>query len=108
MKADAWTALGTWGLVLVGAVAAFFALRQVYEAKRTRERANEPHVAAYLDLNPTNWQWFDLVIKNFGPTTAYNVKIVLPRLKVVPYETGKGVHITDVHIPAVISMLVPG
>lgn len=108
MRAEAWASWAAWATALVAGIAAYLALRQVFESKRTREKANEPHVAAYLDLNSTNWNWFDLVIKNFGPTTAYNVKIILPPLKVVPYVTGSGVEVTEVHIPDSISMLVPG
>lgn len=107
MKAEAWSALGTWATVIVAATAAYLALRQVYEAKATRESARQPHVVAFLDMNPKNWQWFDLVIKNFGPTTAYNIEVKLRDLKVVPYKTTQGVDISELYIPKTIATLVP-
>ncbi|CDO89536.1 hypothetical protein [Mycobacterium triplex] len=108
MRAEAWASWAAWATVIVAAVAAYLALRQVYEAKATRESAKQPHVIAFLDMNQKNWQWFDLVIKNFGPTTAYNIKVKLPSLKVVPYTTNQGVDVSELYVPTDITTLAPG
>jgi hypothetical protein len=68
VRADAWAALGTWATVLAAAVAAFFALRQVREARLTRERQTQPNVVAFTRPNAKVWQFLDLVVANYGLT----------------------------------------
>jgi hypothetical protein len=110
MHADAVAAWAQWATVGIAGLATCFAYRQVLEARATRERVAAPDVVAYIDQNPKNWQWFDLVIKNFGQTPAYNVRVknLLP-LPIRPYpdpQTGKMV--THLAIPDSIAVLAPG
>jgi hypothetical protein len=93
----------------IAAGAGWFAYGQVREARLTRERVTAPDVVAYIDHNPKNWQWFDLVVKNFGQTPAYNVRAMLPPLPIPSYldpDTGKT--IAHLYIPDAIAVLAPG
>lgn len=108
MRADAWAALGTWATVLVAAVAAFFALRQVREARLTRERQTQPNVVAFIRPNAKVYQFLDLVVANYGLTPAYHVKLDLPPLTVTPYMGMTGGQVTQLHIPDEIAVLAPG
>ncbi|WP_131813371.1 hypothetical protein [Mycobacterium kubicae] len=108
MRAETYGTFAAWATFAVAFTAACFAYKQLNESKQTRESARQPHVAAFLDMNAKNWQWFDLVIKNFGPTTAYNITVKLPPLKVVPYTTNQGVAVAELYVPDTIAMLVPG
>lgn len=63
MHADAVAAWAQWATAGIAGGAAWFARGQVIEARRTRERVAQPDVVVYLDPNPTQWQWFDLVIR---------------------------------------------
>lgn len=86
-----------------------FAYFQVLEARRTRERVAQPNVVVFIDHNPFSWQHTDLVIKNFGETTAYNVKITLPPYPVVPYvKASDGIQIDTLQLPSHIGILAPG
>ena len=111
MRADAWAGLGTWVTALVAAVAAVFALRQVYEMRETRKRAAQPNVVVFMDHNPKNWQYLDFVVKNFGVTPAYSIKIAMTPPDVSPYHnniTGQDVGVTKLYVPEHIAVLAPG
>jgi hypothetical protein len=109
MHADAVTAWAQWATAAIAGGAAWFARGQVLEARRTRERVTAPDVMAYLDHNPNNWQWFDLVVKNFGQTPAYNIRVTLPPLPITPYlNPNTGETIAHLHIPDSIAVLAPG
>lgn len=110
MRADAWSALAAWVTVFIAIGAAWFAYQQVTEARRTRERVAQPDVVMYIDHNPVDWHHMDIVIKNFGQTPAYNVRVVgLPPLQVVPFENAStGEQVTTLYVPKSIAVLAPG
>ncbi|MUL47110.1 hypothetical protein FZI85_04060 [Mycobacterium sp. CBMA293] len=106
LHADAWAAWAAWVTAIIAVVAAVFAWRQIGEARRTREEVAQPNVVVYPDLDPTNWQYLDLVIKNFGKTPAFNVRVTLPDLDVSPdnpYDQP-----THLYVPENIVVLAPG
>lgn len=108
MHADAWAALALWVTAGIAGGALWFARGQVIEARTTRKRVAQPNVVVYIDLNPKRWQWFDLVVRNFGQTPAYNICIRLPRLDVKPYfDAGRG-YIEYIDPPEYIAVLAPG
>lgn len=88
MHAHAWAAWAQWVIAAVAAVAAVIALRQLVELRKTREKVAQPNVV-FTDLNHQNWHYLDLVIKNFGETPAYSIKLKLPPLDVVPWTTAQ-------------------
>jgi hypothetical protein len=109
MHADAAAAWAQWVTAGIAGIAGWFARGQVLEARRTRERVTAPDVVAYIDHNPKNWQWFDLVVKNFGQTPAYNVRVKLPPLPIPPYtDPDTGENIAHLYIPDTIAVLAPG
>jgi hypothetical protein len=112
MFADFWTAVAAIAQCLTVGVAGWallYARGQVDEARRTRERVAQPDVVVYIDHNPKNWQYMDLVVKNFGQTPAYNIRLTLPRLGVIPYTSGvTGELITELYVPQRIAVLAPG
>jgi hypothetical protein len=109
MHADAWAALAQWVTAAIALGAAVFAYFQVIEARRTRERVAQPDVVVFIDHNPVNWHYMDLVIKNLGQTPAYNIRIKLPPLQVVPFENeSTGEQVTTHYVPTNIAVLAPG
>ena len=86
MHADAAAAWVQWVTAAIAGGAGWFERGQVLEARRTREAVAQPNVVVFVDFNPENWHYLDLVIKNFGETPAFSIKLTLPPLDVVPWE----------------------
>lgn len=109
---DAWTALAAVaqvGTVGVAGWALIYARGQVKEARETRERVAQPDVVVFIERDPQNWHYMDLVVKNFGQTTAYNIRITLPPLGVVPWtRADTGEEVTSLYVPESIAVLAPG
>jgi hypothetical protein len=68
-----WQAISSIGTLVVAVVAAAIALTQVQQARRLRIEQARPYVAAYLERADAHTM--DLVIKNFGLTTARDVRL---------------------------------
>ena len=88
MSADTWTAVAAVSqalTVVVAGWAALYARGQVKEAREIRERVAQPEVIVFVDHHQVR-RYVDLVIKNFGQTTAYNITITLPDLEVARYR----------------------
>lgn len=108
MHADASAAWAQWVTAAIAFGAALYARGQVREARITRERIAQPNVVVYVDRHEVQG-YMDLVIKNFGQTTAYNVRLKLPPLQLTPYRnlhTGK--EVTTLDVPESIAVLAPG
>jgi hypothetical protein len=106
---EGWSAVGTWTIAGILAVATFFALRQVREARITLEKQTQPKVVVYAAVNPEVSQYLDFVVTNYGQTTAYHVKLKFPVLTVTPYENlVTGEHTTALYLPDEIAVLAPG
>ena len=107
LTSENWAAIGTWAAVGVAVVAAVFALRQVREARITRDEQAQPNVVMYTEPMKGDWQFLELVVKNFGQTPAYEVEIHLDKTPEVSPDY-PGAEITKVAIPSRIPILAPG
>ncbi len=112
MTADDWVAVAALAQVATVGVAtwaALYARGQVKEARETRERVAQPEVVVFIERDPNNWHYMDLVIKNFGQTTAYNIRLTLPPLAIVPWtRDDTGEEVTSLCVPHNIAVLAPG
>lgn len=107
MHADAWAALAQWATAAIALGAAIFARDQVLEARKTRRRVAQPNVVVYVDLHRVRG-YIDLVIKNFGQTTAYNVRLKLQPLQTSFSTNHRGEKIESLYVPETIAVLAPG
>lgn len=106
--ADTWAAWAQCITATIALGAAYFAYQQVKEARDTRERVTQPEVVVFVDHHQIR-RYVDLVIKNFGQTTAYNIRITLPPLEVARYANQDTVdEVTHVLMPKKIAVLAPG
>jgi hypothetical protein len=107
--AEGWASLAQWLTAAIALAAAIFALRQVQEARRTRERQTQPNVVLFADVNSTDWHWVDVIIKNFGQTAAYNIRLEFDLWPtVMPWEHPlTGEIVTKLRIPRDIPVLAP-
>jgi len=79
------------------------------QAQLNRKHVSQPNVVVFIDHDPQNWQYLDLVIKNFGQTPAYNIKLTLPPLELVPFQSLiTGETVTELYVPTKIAVLAPG
>ncbi|MEZ0384787.1 hypothetical protein [Mycobacterium sp. pW045] len=109
LSADAWAAIAQWVTVGIAGAAALFAYRQVGEARKTREEVAQPNVVVFPDINPTQFHYLDLVIKNFGQTPAYNITLDIEPLEHAPYDSAiTGKKVTSLYVPPEIVVLAPG
>lgn len=109
-RAEVWAAVAQWVTVGIALAAAIFALNLVQEARRTRERQTQPNVVAFADLHPVESDWLDVIVKNFGQTAAYHVRLhfdssptVIPSI-----DARTGDRVTQLRIPDEIPVLAPG
>lgn len=107
LTSDNWSAVGTWAAVGVAIAAAFFALRQVREARISRDEQSQPNVVMFTEPMQADWQFLELVIKNYGQTPAYDVRVSLDTTPEVSPDY-QGADITKVAIPDQIPILAPG
>lgn len=110
MQADAWTATAGWATALIAIVtvivAGKYASGQVSEARRTREEQAQPNVVVFMESNAAVWMQVELVVKNFGATPAYNVKMNFsPELNCAPRPDQSD---SALPYPHLIPILVPG
>jgi hypothetical protein len=90
----------------VAIVAAGVAVWQVREARRLRAEQAQPYVAVYLEPTLAAPQMVDIVIRNFGTTAAYEVRVEInPPPQRAPREQEPP---EAVWIPGEILTLVPG
>src|SRR5271166_428445 len=107
---EVWSALGTWFTAAVAIATVLVAGRyakqqvekaqdQVDEARRTRELQAQPNVVLYSEPNPSVWQILEVVVKNFGTTPAYDIKIsITPQLQATPNHVTYP-EIADIPVP---------
>ncbi|MEU4322870.1 hypothetical protein AB0F85_11715 [Nocardia fluminea] len=108
MTADAWAASAGWTTAAVAVGAAVFASKQVKEARRTREEQAQPNVVMFTEPNHTFWQDLELVVKNYGTTPAYDVRMSFdPKPQVSPNPSEPQAGVTDLFYPEVIPILAP-
>ncbi len=107
MSPEAWSATAAWVTVVIAVVAAIFGFYQVREARRTRQEQAQPNVVMFVESTPSHFQFFDIVLRNFGTTPAYNVTVdIAPKPTRTPeYE---GAEIEQVGFPDMTQILVPG
>ena len=101
--------VGALTLAVLTVLAAFqqvkAALKQVEEARQLRLEQARPYVAVFMEPSAAAAQIMDLVIRNFGTTAAYEVRVTItPR----PQRAGQAGGVEDVGLPAVLPTLVPG
>ncbi|MFG1771732.1 hypothetical protein ACGFIX_19335 [Nocardia salmonicida] len=80
---------------------------EAQEAQKTRDEQAQPNVVMFIEQNPSEFYALELVVKNFGATPAYNVRLNFdPKPKVSPHAVGD-TEVTDLWYPDIIPILAP-
>lgn len=104
--AEEWSAAAAWATFFAAVAAAWFALRQVTQAREASIAQAQPHVVAYLEQDPDIPWAVDIVIGNFGPTAARDVTVTTDVPVRTTGESGSGPE--TVALPKRFSTLAPG
>lgn len=100
-----WNSVGVWATAAVAVVAAIAALRQIRASREITDQESWPYVAVYMEQSPASRVVIDLVVKNFGKTTALDV--TLSSEPPLERTAGNG-NVELLWLPDLIPTLVPG
>ncbi|WP_110319559.1 hypothetical protein [Mycolicibacterium moriokaense] len=111
LSAGAWTALAAWLAVAAGVAALVYAWRQYQRAKEQTAELMQPNVAMFMEPSASDWHLVELVVKNFGRTPAYGIRLDFANPPTVgKYESAyddRYVDIAQLNLPAEIPYLAP-
>jgi hypothetical protein len=111
LSASAWTALAAWLAVLIGVVGLLYAWRRIRRTERQSAELIQPNVAMFIEPNAKDWHLIELVVKNYGRTSAYAIRFEFVDAPTVPryenaYDDGY-VDIVPLDLPTEIPFLAP-
>ena len=75
ISATGWTALAAWVAVMVLIAALVYAWRAYQRARRHAEELMQPNVAMYMEPAANDWHLIELVVRNYGQTPAYGIRV---------------------------------
>jgi hypothetical protein len=106
-----WIALAAWLAVVVGIAALLYARRQFEQAKQQTDTLMQPNVAMFMEPSAKDWHLIELVVKNYGRSPAFGIKLEFAKPPTVPsYENAYEDHYVSVgplNLPAEIPYLAP-
>lgn len=88
-------------------VAAVIAVIAILQARRLNMEASQPYVAPFMENNKSMPQFLEVGVRNYGKTTARNVRVVFNEKPQVS-AWGSVEEITDLKFPEDLATLVPG
>ncbi|HEU4361746.1 MAG TPA: hypothetical protein VFR27_09570 [Mycobacterium sp.] len=85
---DTWLAIAAWATLAVGVLALVYLGRQLRYNRRLTAEQVRPHVAVFMEPHAADWHVIELVVRNFGKTSAYDVEFAFNEPPTVArYET---------------------
>jgi hypothetical protein len=110
-SAGAWTALAAWIVVAMAIAALLYAGRQLRWAKRRSGELLVPRVTMYMESSVGDRRLIDIVVKNFGQTSAYDIRFDLFSAASTPgygnVDDDEPAGIAGLNVPAEIPFLAP-
>jgi hypothetical protein len=107
-----WLAIAAWAALLLGVVVLLYTHRQVKKNRQLKTAQVRPQVAMYMEPHPSDWHVIELVVRNFGSTAAYDIKLdfVNPPT-VAAYEDSQfdgPPDVAELDLPSELTFLAPG
>jgi hypothetical protein len=109
--AGTWLALAVWALLVLGLVALVFANQQIRRNRRSATEETRPHVGMFMEPHGADWHLIELVVRNFGKTSAYDVSFTFPHPPTVAeYENAADGYadVVELQLPRQLPTLAPG
>jgi hypothetical protein len=70
-----WLAIAAWAALLLGLVVLVYTHQQVKKNRQIKTAQVRPQVSMFMEPHASDWHVIELVVKNFGATAAYDVKL---------------------------------
>lgn len=105
-----WMVWAAWAAILLGVFALVFANRQIKHNRRLVTEQTRPNVAMFMEPHPADWHVIELVVRNFGQTTAYDIQFSFSNPPTVAeYENSADGYadITELQLPRELPVLAP-
>jgi hypothetical protein len=105
-----WLALAVWALLVLGVAALIFANQQIRRNRRLETEETRPHVGMFMEPHAADWHLIELVVRNFGKTSAYDVQFTFPHPPTVAeYEnaTDGYADVVELQLPHQLPTLAP-
>jgi hypothetical protein len=105
-----WLTWAVWALLLLGVVALIYANQQIRRNRRLLIEENRPHVGMFMEPHAADWHVIELVVRNFGKTSAHDIKFTFPHPPTVAeYEnaTDGYADVVELQLPKQLPNLAP-
>jgi hypothetical protein len=106
-----WLAWAVWALLALGVIALIYIGQQNRRNRRAATEETRPHVAMFMEPHAADWHVIELVVRNFGKTSAYDVSFTFPHPPTVAeYEnaTDGYADVVELQLPRQLPTLAPG
>ena len=107
-----WLAIAAWSALALGVLVLLYTNRQLKKNRQLKTEQIRPQVAMFMEPHAADWHVIELVVRNFGSTAAYNIKLDFSNHPTVAaYEA---VHydgvpaIAELDLPSELTYLAPG
>lgn len=107
-----WLAIAAWAALLLGVVVLLYTHRQVKKNRQLKTAQVRPQVAMYMEPHSSDWHVIELVVRNFGTTAAYDIKLDFVNPPTVAayedHEYDGPPEVAELDLPSELTFLAPG
>ncbi len=106
-----WLAAAAWVALALGVVALLYTHRQIQRSRRLAAEQYRPQVAMFMEPHASDWHVIELVVRNFGQTTAYDVEFAFAQPPTVArYESAPDGYsdVAELRLPHSLAALASG
>ena len=112
LDSGGWLAIAAWAALALGVVVLIYAHRQLKKSRRLTGEQVRPQVTMFMEPHASDWHVIELVVRNFGATAAYDVKLdFINHPTVAAYEDNEydgPPEVAELDLPSELVYLAPG
>lgn len=107
-----WLAIAAWTALALGVVVLLYTSRQLKKNRQLKTEQIRPQVTMFMEPHAADWHVIELVVRNFGSTAAYDIKLdFLNHPTVAAYEDvdyDGPPDVAELDLPSELTYLAPG
>ncbi|MDQ1536599.1 MAG: hypothetical protein QOE58_992 [Actinomycetota bacterium] len=112
LGSGSWLAIAAWAAVVLGVVVLFYVNRQLKKNRQLKTEQIRPQVAMFMEPHAADWHVIELVVRNFGQTSAHDVRFdfVNPPTVAIYEDNVEDGHrdVAELDLPSELPFLAPG